>query len=57
MPLMIRIHRNYNLSQASWGGTRCPGCGITIRPCLLIDADLSGTLVKIVCDQVQYKNC
>ena len=42
----IRIHRNYNLSQTSWGGTRCPGCGITIRPCLLIDADLSGTLVN-----------
>lgn len=40
-----QICRSYNLSAASWGGTRCPGCGINIRPYQLLDADFSSTLV------------
>lgn len=40
-----QIHRSYNLFMASWGGTRCPGCGINIRPRQLLNADFSGTLV------------
>ena len=40
-----QIHRSFNLSMDSWGGTRCPGCGINIRPHQLLDADFSGTLV------------
>jgi hypothetical protein len=40
-----QIYRNYNLFMASWGGTRCPGCGIDIRPYQLLGADFSGTLV------------
>jgi hypothetical protein len=40
-----QIHNSYNLSSASWGGSRCPGCGIGIRPCQLLNADFSRTLV------------
>ena len=40
-----QIYRSYNLFMASWGGTRCPGCGIDIRPYQLLGADFSGTLV------------
>jgi hypothetical protein len=38
-----QIHRSYNLFMDSWGGTRCPGCGINIRPHQLLDTDFSGT--------------
>lgn len=40
-----QIRNSYNLSSSSWGGTRCPGCGISIRPCQLLNADFSRTLV------------
>ena len=40
-----QIYKSYILSAASWGGTRCPGCGMTIRPYYLLDADFSTTLV------------
>jgi hypothetical protein len=38
-----QINNNYNLAASSWGGNRCPGCGITIRPHYLLNADISCT--------------
>lgn len=40
-----QIRNSYNLCANSWGGTRCPGCGINIRPYQLLGTDFSGTLV------------
>lgn len=36
----IAIHRSMLWSMATWGGTRCPGCGTTCRPHHLVN--LSG---------------
>lgn len=33
-----QINKDYNLSAASWGGSRCPGCGKNVRPASLVDA-------------------
>jgi hypothetical protein len=33
-----QIDKDYNLSAASWGGSRCPGCGKNVRPASLVDA-------------------
>lgn len=40
-----QIHNNYNLYADSWGGNRCPGCGISVRPHQLINLGYSHTLV------------
>ena len=29
---LIKIRRSLIYSEASYGGTRCPGCGISVRP-------------------------
>ena len=34
-----QIRQSYNLFMDSWGGTRCPGCGLSIRAYMLLDCD------------------
>ena len=36
------IHKSYMFSACTWGGTRCPDCGVAVRPHWL--ADYSGEL-------------
>lgn len=31
-----RIQKSYIASSSTWGGSRCPDCGIQVRPCLLV---------------------
>lgn len=38
-----RIRKSYLWSMGTWGGTRCGGCGVQVRPHWL--CDLSGFLV------------
>lgn len=37
-----RIHSSYMWSADTWGGTRCPDCGVAVRPRWLVDYTSSG---------------
>lgn len=39
--MLNKLKHSYNKSMASWGGTRCPGCGKSIRPAYLLGTDYS----------------
>lgn len=36
-----QINRSYMWSADTWGGTRCPGCGVAVRPHWLVDYTFS----------------
>lgn len=37
--VLKRIKKSYNFSISTWGGTRCPGCGMHVRPAYLDNYD------------------
>ncbi len=39
------INRSFNASAETWGGTRCPGCGIPVRPSWVTPWTISGPRV------------
>lgn len=43
-----KIDRSYIASAESWGGTRCPGCGISVRPSWIVPyhANLGGIIIS-----------
>ena len=41
MLMLNKLKHSYEQSMASWGGRRCPGCGISIRPAHLLGTDYS----------------
>jgi hypothetical protein len=44
------IRKSYMFSACTWGGTRCPDCGVAVRPHWL--ADYSGRIVNTETGQV-----
>lgn len=48
--VLNKLKHNYTLSMSSWGGTKCPGCGINIRPAYLADIDYSGSIYEKIED-------
>lgn len=41
-----RVNRSYMWSTNTWGGHRCGGCGLEVRPCTQLDLDYSGPLMR-----------